>query len=274
MNNAAILITLLILNFCPLCLAQEGEEAGQKVDGFSLVQYEESGGKRWELKGKSADVEEGHVKIEEISAVAFGEETSFKLKARQGDFDREKNLVHLENNVVVKTTDGTALTTDSLDWDAGTRDVFTDEEVTIKKSDFQVNGKGAEVNLEAKTAELKKDVTANIKSVETDILRSAHDAIRNTVITCDGPLDINYKKNKATFQNNVEVKDSQGNILADRIDVYFTKDMHRIRCVVARENVKIVNGENVTYSEKAIYLVDQGRVILPKRPKLVIQHEQ
>ena len=43
--------------------------------------------------------------------------------------------------------------------------------------------------------------------------------------------------------------------------------------MVARGNVRIVNGENVTYSEKAIYLVDQGRVVLPKRPKLVMQKE-
>jgi len=269
-----ILFLILSLWVCPLCLAQEGEEADQKVDGFSLVQYEDGGKKKWELNGKSADVEEGSVKIKEPSAVGFGKETTFKLKAREGDFDREKNLVHLENNVVVKTTDGTALTTDSLDWDAQTKDVFTDDSVSIKKADFQVNGTGAEVDLEQKTAKLKKDVTANIKSSETDILRDTNNEIRDTIITCDGPLDINYKKNKATFQNNVEVKDSEGNILADRIDVYFTKDMHRIRCVVARQNVRIINGENVTYSEKAIYLVDEGRVILPKRPKLVIQHEQ
>ncbi|MBU4457629.1 MAG: hypothetical protein KJ902_02690, partial [Candidatus Omnitrophica bacterium] len=78
---------------------------------------------------------------------------------------------------------------------------------------------------------------------------------------------------RATFQNNVEVKDVEGNIFADRIDVYFNPGSKRVKCVVARGNVRIINGENVTYSEKAIYLVDEGRVILPKRPRLVIQNE-
>ena len=67
------------------------------------------------------------------------------------------------------------------------------------------------------------------------------------------------------------MEDSKGNIIADRIDVYFSPETRRVKCVVARGNVKIMNGKNITYSEKAIYLVDQGRVILPNRPKLVIQ---
>ena len=271
-NINIVFMIALSLNFCSPCLAQENKEAKQEIDDFSLIQYEDGGEKKWELNGKSAEVEDNNVKIEDISAVSFGEETSFKLKAREGDFDREENLVHLEDNVVVKTTDGTALTTDSLDWHTETKNVFTDEHVTIKKADFQVNGKGIEADLEAKTAELKKDITADIKAALPSYLATS-DKRQGTTIKCDGPLELNYKKNKATFLNNVEVEDSEGNILADRIDVYFSKDTSRIRCVVARGNVRIVNGENVTYSEKAIYLVDQGRVVLPNRPKLVIQSE-
>ena len=248
------------------------EEKDQTVAGFSLVQYEDGGAKKWELKGKKAQIEDGKVKIDKVSALAFGEEATLKLKAQKGFFDREKSTVHLEDDVVVKTTDGTTLTTDSLDWDAEAKKVFTEKEVTIKKADFQVNGSGAEVDLEQKRAEVKKDVTANITSVAPDYLQTTnHKSL--TTITCDGPLEINYKKNRARFLNNVEVNDREGNIFADRIDLYFNPTTRRIRCVVARGNVRIVNGENITYSEKAIYLVSEGRVILPKRPKLVIQNE-
>lgn len=275
-----ILVLILTLLISPFCYAQEegaqeetaqqGAGPAQEVSGFSLTQYEDGGAKKWELNGKSAEVEDEKVRIKEISAVAFGENTILKLKAREGDFKRKENIVHLENNVVVKTTDGTRLTTDSLYWDAETRNVFTDDFVNIKKADFDVNGIGAQVDLEAKTAELKKDITAKISSAVPDFLQSAGEG-QWTKIRCDGPLEINYKKNKATFLKNVKVEDAQGNIFSDRIDVYFSKDTRRIKCVVARGNVRIVNGENVTYSEKAIYLVDQGRVVLPKRPKLVIQ---
>lgn len=273
MGKAIILVILLILSLSCVSFAQEDAEPAQEVDGFSLVQYEDGGKKKWELNGKSAEVEDDKVKVNEVSAVLFGEETAVKLKARKGSLDREGQIVLLENNVVAKTTDGIKLTTDTLQWDAENKNAFTDAAVTIKKADFDVNGKGAEVDLETRKLKLKEDVTANIKTAAPSYLRTTSDESRTT-ITCDGPLDINYKKNRATFRNNVKVEDSQGHILADRIDVYFNQDTRRIRLVVARGNVRIINGENVTYSEKAIYLVDQGRVILPRRPRLVIKNER
>ncbi|MEE8317332.1 MAG: LPS export ABC transporter periplasmic protein LptC, partial [Candidatus Omnitrophota bacterium] len=222
------------------------------------------------------------VRIKEVSAIAFGKDIIFKLKAREGDFDRRKNLVHLKNDVVVKTTDGTRLTTDSLYWNVETRNVFTDDLVNIKKSDFQVDGKGASCDLGNKTAELKKDIVANIRSSDPDFLQTTNyeaplsdQGLKKgkTTITCEGPLKIDYRKNKATFLNNVKIEDIQGTILSDRMDVYFNEDTRRIRCVVARGNVRILKGDSVSYSEKAIYLVDRGRVVLPSQPKLVIQNE-
>ncbi|MBU3912253.1 MAG: LPS export ABC transporter periplasmic protein LptC [Candidatus Omnitrophica bacterium] len=266
------LFLVLGLSICSPCFAQENKEAEQEIEGFSLVQYDDDGAKKWKLNGKTAEIEGDRVKIDKISALAFGEEVTLKLKAGQGSFDREESTVRLEDNVVVKTIDGTTLRTDSLDWDTKAKNVVTDENVTIKKADFEVKGKGAEVDLEGKSAEVKKDVTANITSMAPSYLGTA-DKQQTTTITCDGPLEINYKKNRAAFLNNVEVEDREGNLFADRIDLYFNPETRRIKCVVARGNVRIVNGENVTYSEKAIYLVDEGRVILPKRPKLVIQNE-
>lgn len=235
----------------------------QEIRSFSLAQYEDGGEKKWELNGKSAEVEGAKVKINTVSAIAFGEDMALKLKAKEGSFNREGQMVHLEDNVVVKATDGTMLTTDSLEWDARTRNVFTEEHVNIKKTDFQLDGKGAECDLENRSAEIKSDVTA--------FMRSPDPGLSVTTITCDGPLDINYRKSHATFHNNVKVEGGEGNIFSDRIDLYFSQDTRRIRCVVARGNVRIVNGESVTYSEKAVYLVDQGRMVLPKRPKLVIE---
>lgn len=200
MGKAIILTILLVLDLSCLSLAQEDRGQAQEVDGFSLVQYEDGGKKKWELNGKTAEVEEDEIKMDEPSAVLFGEDRALKLKAREGSLDRLKKVIQLDDNVVVKATDG-------------------------------------------------------------------------TMISCDGPLELNYKKNQATFHNNVRVKDVQGDILADRIDVYFNKDTRRIRLVIARGNVRIINGENVTYSEKAIYLVEEGRVVLPKRPRLVIKNE-
>jgi len=279
-----MILIFLILSLCvpPFCFAQGINEPAQELSGFSLAQYEDGGKKKWRLNGKSAEVKDERVMIKEVSAIVFGKDIIFKLKAREGDFDRRKNLIHLKNDVVVKTTDGTRLTTDSLYWDVDTRNVFTDDLVSIKKSDFQVDGKGAFCDLGNRTAELKRDIVANIRSSDPDFLQTTNYESPlsdqglgkgKTTITCDGPFEIDYRKNKATFLNNVKIEDIQGTILSDRMDVYFNEDTRRVRCVVARGNVRILKGDSVSYSEKAIYLVDRGRVVLPSQPRLVIQEE-
>ena len=271
-----ILICVFSLSACFFCFAEEKKEPAQEVKDFSFVQYKEGGDQKWKLNGQSAEVVENKVNIEHLSALSFGQGTTLKLKANQGSFDKGDNLVHLRDNVVAATTDGTKLTTDSLLWDAETKNVSTDSAVNIKRPDMQISGTGAVCDVDGKTAELKQDISARLTSGENDLLGAAPDnsaQAPQTTITCDGPLELNYKQNRAFFHGNVKVEDSRGNIIADRIDVYFNPQTRRVKCVVARGNVKIINGENITYSEKAIYLVDQGRVILPNRPKLIIKND-
>ncbi|MDP6686243.1 MAG: LPS export ABC transporter periplasmic protein LptC [Candidatus Omnitrophota bacterium] len=264
MYRLVILTIFLILNMDSFCSAQETPAPNQEIGGFSLVQYEDNGRKTWELNGRRADVlEDETVMIEELSALSFGGDTITKLKARQGSFDRDKNLVHLEENVIMKIIDGMSMRTERLDWDAKEKNVFTDAVVKIKRADFEVIGKDMFYDLKNKTASLKKDITANIEAINRDVL--------GMTITCDGPLELDYQKNRATFRNNVLVENAEGEIYSDRMDVYFKPNTRKARLVVARGSVRIVNGGSVTYSERAIYLVDKGKVILPKRSRLVIE---
>jgi len=263
---------LLILFFTSPCIAEEKKEAAQQeVKDFSFVQYKEGGDQKWKMSGRSAEVLDNEVNIEYLSALSFGEGTMLKLKADKGVFDKGENLVHLSDNVVAASTDGTKLTTDHMVWDAETKNVSTDGSVDIKRPDMEITATGATCDIEGKTAELKQDINAKFVSDKSGILDSVNGK-NQTTITCDGPLELNYNKNRAFFHGNVKVEDSRGDILADRLDVYFNPKTKRVKCVVGRGNVRIINGENITYSEKAIYLVDQARVILPNRPKLVIQN--
>lgn len=266
------IIVLFIFATWRICFAEEKQEAAQQeVKDFSFVQYKEGGAEKWKLSGRSAEVLDNEVNIEYLSALSFGEGTILKLKANKGVFDKGENLVHLSDNVVAASTDGTKLTADHLVWDAETKNVSTDGSVNIKRPDMEITGTGAACDIQGKTAELKQEINAKLVSDVSGIPNSASGK-NQTTITCDGPLELNYMQNRAYFHGNVKVEDSRGNIITDRLDVYFSPETKRVKCVVARGNVKIINGENITYSEKAIYLVDQGRVILPNRPKLVIQN--
>ncbi|MFA4991878.1 MAG: LPS export ABC transporter periplasmic protein LptC [Candidatus Omnitrophota bacterium] len=273
MKKAYFFIIILFISAAwRACFAAEDKEAQQEVQNFSFVQYQDKGAEKWKLSGRTAQVEDAKVNIEEISLLSFGTAQALKLKAREGSFNKEDSVVHLENNVVAAATDGTTLSTDYLDWNAETRNAVTDANVNIKRADLDVSGKGAVCNLEEKTAELKEDINVSISSPGMDGIGGSDGASRTT-ITCKGPLELNYKKNRATFYNAVKVEDKKGSILADRMDVYFSPDSRRVRWVIAKGNVRIINGENITYSEKAIYLVEQGRVILPDRPKLIIKND-
>lgn len=270
-----IIYVIIFLGFSlsSICIAEEKKEAAQQeVKDFSFVQYKEGGAEKWKLNGRSAEVLDNRVDIEYMSALSFGEGTMLKLKANKGIFDKGDNMVHLSDNVVAASTDGTKLTTDHMVWDADTKNVSTDGRVSIKRPDMEITGTGAVCDIEGKTAELKQDINARLVSDEPGIPGSVNGK-DYTTITCDGPLELNYNQNRAFFHGNVKVEDSKGNILADRIDVYFNAETRRVKLVVARGNVRIINGENITYSEKAIYFVDQARVILPSRPKLVIKND-
>ncbi|MDP2981643.1 MAG: LPS export ABC transporter periplasmic protein LptC [Candidatus Omnitrophota bacterium] len=270
-----IIYVIIFLGFSlsSICIAEEKKEAAQQeVKDFSFVQYKEGGAEKWKLNGRSAEVLDNRVDIEYMSALSFGEGTMLKLKANKGIFDKGDNMVHLSDNVVAASTDGTKLTTDHMVWDADTKNVSTDGRVSIKRPDMEITGTGAVCDIEGKTAELKQDINARLVSDEPGIPGSVNGK-DYTTITCDGPLELNYNQNRAFFHGNVKVEDSKGNIMADRIDVYFNPETRRVKLVVARGNVRIINGENITYSEKAIYFVDQARVILPSRPKLVIKND-
>ena len=69
------------------------------------------------------------------------------------------------------------------------------------------------------------------------------------------------------------------------MDVYFSSAMQKIQLrteescdmmgskidkIVARGNVKIVRGENVSYSDEAIYTAADKKITLSGRPKLII----
>ncbi|MFA6079395.1 MAG: LptA/OstA family protein [Candidatus Omnitrophota bacterium] len=96
---------------------------------------------------------------------------------------------------------------------------------------------------------------------------------RRISITCDGEVEFNYEKNQAYFNKNVKVKSEDADIDADKITINLEANTKKIKDIVAEGNVKIVRGENITYSDKATYVESEKKIILTGRPKLVISQE-
>lgn len=95
-----------------------------------------------------------------------------------------------------------------------------------------------------------------------------------TVITCDGDAMFDYEKNQAYFDRNVKVVSDDGNIDADRITVNLDVVTKKVKDIIAEGHVKIVRGENISYSDKATYIEPERKIILTGQPKLVIREEK
>jgi LPS export ABC transporter protein LptC len=292
-----ILILVFLFLITPVLAVEQKkkqEESDQQISGFSLAGYGEKGKKSWDLSGKSADIFTEVVKLQEVVGNLYGEEEDIKLSARKGDFNKTDGKVHLEDNVVITTSTGAKLTTDSLDWDRKNQLVTTSDPVNIQKDNMVTQATGAKGEPNLKKVALEKDVTVNINPVNPDQNGPEVDK-EKIVITCDGPLEIDYDKNIATFNNNVKVERTNSVIYSDKMDVYFTspgktnaepKDTNegakmpqimgasKIDKIVARGNVKVVQGENVSYSEEAIYNASDRKIVLKGRPKLIIYSEK
>jgi LPS export ABC transporter protein LptC len=261
------------------------EEADQQISEFSLASFGEKGKKAWDLAGKSADIFTDVIKLKDVVGNLYGEKEDIKLTADKGDFDKVDGKVHLEENVVITTSSGTKLTTDSLDWDRKKQLVVTEELVNIERGNMLTTASGAMGEPNLKKVSLQKDVTVNINPATDEKSQEPQGQKKKIVITCDGPLEIDYGKNIAIFKNNVKVDTQDMLIQSDIMDVYFgrmgrdtpagagtdlTAMGSKIEKIVARGNVKITRGENVSYSDEATYTALDKKITLSGTPKLII----
>lgn len=94
-----------------------------------------------------------------------------------------------------------------------------------------------------------------------------------TLITCDADVIFDYQNNRVYFNKNVKVISEDGSIDADKITVILNPTTRKIEEIIADGNVKMVRGDNVTYSEKATYNETEQMVALSGRPKLVVYQD-
>lgn len=260
-------------------------EAEQTISEFNLAGFGERGKKNWELSGKSADVFEQNVKLKDIVGKLYSEE-EVTITAEQGNFDKSKGNVQLQDNVIITTEKGAKLTTDSLSWDRNNQVIYTKDQVNIQRDNIIAEALGAFGQPDLKKVNLEKEVKVHINPASGE---SKGPATKDKItITCDGPLEVDYEKNIAVFHDNVKVDQKDIQIYSDSMDVYFVMEHKegspesegvtevmggQISRVVAKGNVKIVRGENVSYSDQAVYNGADKRLVLTGSPRLIIYSE-
>lgn len=265
MSNKIIAILVFLLTIAMGCSSQSAEgpslqktpeDAQQKLSNFTLAGYEQQGKKKWEVQGDSADIKSNIIELDKITAKTYDEQSDIIVTADKGSVNTSSGEIKLKENVVATTSDGSKMTTDYLDWKAKEEKVTTDAVVFVENETMKTTAKGAVAEPTLKKVKLSEDVVMNVMPA--------------TTITCDGPLEFDYANNVAVLNNNVKVVDDKGEVYADKVIAYFTQGSRELDKVIAKGNVRIVKDGDTTYSEEAVYLVKEKRVILKGQPQLVI----
>ncbi len=257
---------------------KDTKESDQQVGDFSLSGFGDKGKKSWDLAGKSADIFSDVVKLKKVVGNNYAQNDTINLTADNGDFNKKSGLVHLEDNVVITTSSGTQLTTDTLDWDRKQQIVSTLDKVNLSRADMNLSGQGAQGQTGLKQISLDKDVRLDIQTQDLQVNKK-----EKIVIICDGPLDVDYEKNIAIFNNNVKVEKSDLIIYSDKIQVYFSPKPQdsvsvqgtgiissSLTKIIALGNVRIIRGENISYSQEAVYTASDKKITLTGKPQIII----
>jgi LPS export ABC transporter protein LptC len=232
------------------------QELDQKVLSFRIDGRSPKDAKQWHLEGNSAEIRGETIYLNDLKAIAYGENVTANLTSDTGIYNKEKGEVELIGNVKVFTDDGFTLTTEQDKWSQMTKEIFTDNVVHITQEGMSAVGKGGTANSDEKTATLKEDV---VVMMEPD-----------TRVDCDGPLEVNYNENVAVFYENVKVEDKDGKLFADKLTVNFDPESKKLSQVTAEGNVKVKKGKSYTISEKAIYTESTKSAQLLGRPRVII----
>ncbi len=260
-----VCMSFFLQDFTSQGLAQD--LSGHTFEGFDLVGYGDQGQKKWDIKGSSALMEGYDIDIHDVDANAYGEE-DMNVKASRGKINKESGNMRLEGDVVLTSETGSQMMTDSLDWQKENDLVETNDYVTIVRDNMKAVGTGARARPGLNAAQLKENVTVQYdrygQGQEADIL----------TVTCDGPLEIDYDQQIAIFNDNVVAVNQDRKLSADQMTLLFDAETKKIKELICVGNVVIIQGDHVSYSEKAVYRAEDQKIILSGRPKLQMSVQQ
>lgn len=236
--------------------AGEGDGLEQKILSFTIDGRSPKGVKQWHLEGTSAEIKGEAIHLNDLVAVAYGDDATVNLTSDSGIYAKEKGEVELIGNVKVVSDSGFTLTTEKAKWSQLTKEISTDDIVHITGEGMKAVGKGGTANSDEKTATLNKDVSVEMEP--------------DTKVDCKGSLQVDYSKNIAVFHEDVEVEDKDGRLFSDKLTVEFDPETKKLAQVTAEGNVKVWRGKSYTISEKAIYTESTKSAKLLGRPRMII----
>ena len=237
------------------------QQGADVISTFTLVGHGEGGRRKWEVQGETADLLSETVHLSPVKATNFGK-VDVHLTADQGDFNKLTRDVHLEGRVVATTSDGARLTTRWMDWSQEREMGTTTDWLKVTREGMEVTGQGGVGYPKLKRVRVERQVTVTLT-----------DAAGKTVITADGPMEVDYGRERARFWRGVLVRDAQGTVQSDRLDVLLDPKTRQMKKAIFWGHVRINHGGQMAHANRAEYWQSEGHVRLGGHPKLLVVPE-
>lgn len=183
----------------------------------------------------------------------------WKLTGDRATIKEEGEEILVNKNVLLSIQSTTQIRTDRIYWNKNSTSFWTDAPVKVLREDLTMEGVGAF----GKPTEYFVQLHRHIKM--------AIDA--KTTVICEGPLKIFYREHIASFYRHVRIRDPQGTVLAQRMDVFFDADTKKVTHIDMVGQVEIFRGNDHSRSNRAIYTVATGAIRLEK-PQITIREKK
>jgi LPS export ABC transporter protein LptC len=199
----------------------------QEVQSFKLEGFSKTGENKWSVQGQFANIVDPDVVLKSVYGTSTSKDNQVTLTADRGIYNKNTRSADLKGHVVAVMSDGGKAFMDEAVWNATNEEITTPSQVRIEHSGVVLVGVGGLVKPQKEWARVDK----NIRMVDT----------KDRVITCDGPLEVDYKNKQAVFNNNVVIIDpEQGKMSSDKVIAYFDTEKKQISRVEWIGNVKAV----------------------------------
>lgn len=125
------------------------------------IQEEAGGNVRWKLDADQAEVfqQQGKTSMRKVTITIHEPDRTWTVTSDEGELLDASKDVQLRNNVVLVSTDGLRLETETLHWDAKGRRVWTEDPVTLVRKNAVLKGRG----LEARMAEERTTIKGRLR---------------------------------------------------------------------------------------------------------------
>ena len=141
------------------------EDAKMVLEKIHFVE-DKKGKKTWELEAKSIQQqrENNLMMLEDVKVTVYTEEgRSFVISGRQGKVSLDSKDMDLQGDVVVSSSDGYRLRTQSVAYRHQEKKAGTSDPVEIEGDQIHVTGKGMVVNMEERTFKILGQVKTRLK---------------------------------------------------------------------------------------------------------------